>query len=136
MYKRAFNSTAEAKLADDLRKAHDAVISLVAINQNKIVGHIMLSGIKAPTKALTLAPLAVHPDFQGQGIGSALILKALDLAKKDGWQTIFVLGGTGYFEHLGFKVTSAEGLPSGCGNKKLMALSLNSGCPSSTGEMS
>lgn len=125
MYRLAFGGTAVAKLADDLRKTRDAIISLVALKEEQVIGHIMLSRLKTPANALTLAPLAVHPDFQRQGIGAALIRKGLDRAKQDGCTAIFVVGDTGYYERLGFVVNVAEGFPSPYAGGRFMLLSLD-----------
>lgn len=104
----AFGGPAPAKLADDLRTSGDAVISLVALNGRQLLGHIMLSRLKGPMKALMLAPFAVHPDFQARGIGVALLQKALERAKKTGWAVVFVLGDKGYYEHAGYAVKKGK----------------------------
>jgi putative acetyltransferase len=135
MYRLAFGGAAVAKLADDLRETRDAVISLVAVKEDKVIGHIMLSRLKAPMKALTLAPLAVHPDFQRQGIGATLIRKGLDRAKQDGCTAVFVLGDTGYYERLGFTVNAAKGFSSPYGGEHFMVLSFDPDNTPATGQV-
>jgi putative acetyltransferase len=92
IHRLAFDRPAEANLVDDLRQNGNAVISLVAERDRRIIGHILFSRLEAPMKALGLAPVAVHPSFQKQGVGLALIREGLDQAKKDGWMCVFVLG--------------------------------------------
>ena len=57
----AFPSDAESKLVDELRANNKAIISLVAFHEDQVLGHIMFS------------PVAVHPDFQAQGVSAKLI---------------------------------------------------------------
>ena len=73
----AFEQKDEVHLVETLRSSPDFIIelSLVAILNNLIVGHILFSKIlikseKTEIPALALAPLAVRPEFQNQGIGS------------------------------------------------------------------
>jgi putative acetyltransferase len=68
----AFGQSAEAELVRQLREAGDSVFSLVADEAGEIVGHVLLSKMDAPFKALALAPVSVVPARQRSGIGSAL----------------------------------------------------------------
>ena len=76
----AFETKAEANLVDSLRD-HDAhIISMVAVEVNKIVGHILFSPVTIATgesvaTLLGLAPMAVLPENQRQGVGSSLVEK-------------------------------------------------------------
>lgn len=76
----AFGRPAEAKLVDDLRQSGDAVISLVAERDGRIIGHVLFSKLKAPMKALGLAPVAVHLFFKSKA--SAWLLSERGLAKQ------------------------------------------------------
>ena len=74
----------EARLVENLRKSPDFIpeLSLVAVKDKMVVGHILFSRITIQTKigsfpALALAPMAVHPEFQHQGIGSELVRQGL-----------------------------------------------------------
>lgn len=118
----AFGRPAEAKLVEDLRQSGDAVISLVAERHGRIVGHVLFSKLKAPMKALGLAPVAVHPSFQKQGVGLAVIREGLDLAKKDGWMCVFVLGDPAYYGRFGFRVETAKGYSSPYSGDHYMAV--------------
>src|SRR5689334_22313063 len=80
----AFGRIAEATLVDQLRKDGDSVISLVAVDHASIIGHVMLSNMKARFKALALAPVSVRPDRQRSGIGSSLVREALTRARQAG----------------------------------------------------
>jgi putative acetyltransferase len=99
----AFPQPAEADLVDQLRADGDSVISLVAVDDGKVVGHIVFSKLTAPFRALGLAPVSVLPDRQNAGIGSRLIQAGLDRAVQDGWQGAFVLGEPEYYCRFGFE---------------------------------
>jgi putative acetyltransferase len=105
----AFPGPAEASLVNELRQSGDVEISLVATQRDRIVGHILFSKITAPMRALALAPVAVRPEFQRRGIGSALIRGGLDRARRDGWEAVFVLGDVRYYSRFGFSVEAARG---------------------------
>jgi putative acetyltransferase len=131
----AFRGPAEAKLVDDLRRFADVAISLVAADGDLILGHVLLSKLNAPIRALALAPVGVHPDFQRQGIGSALIRKGLERAYRDGWQAVFVLGDPGYYRRFGFSVDAAEGYVSPYSGKHFMMLALGQGTIPAVGHL-
>jgi putative acetyltransferase len=120
----AFHGPAEAKLVDDLRQSGDVVISLIATEGDKIMGHILLSKLGAPMRALALAPIAVHPGFQRRGIGSALIRNGLELARQGGWEAVFVLGDAGYYGRFSFSVEAAKGYISPYSGEHFMMLPL------------
>jgi predicted N-acetyltransferase YhbS len=91
LHMRAFGATAEADLVDALRGSGFAELSLVAAEPGAIVGHLLLSRLGAPVRALALAPLSVSPARQGSGLGTALVRRALARAAERGWQAVFVL---------------------------------------------
>ncbi|MGY6559796.1 MAG: GNAT family N-acetyltransferase [Nitritalea sp.] len=108
----AFGQENEAKLVDALRKNQTAFIpelSIVAIDNNKIVGHILFTkiGIKDEegklNESLGLAPMAVRPEFQKSGIGGQLVSKGLEVAKELGFNSVIVLGHEHYYPKFGFK---------------------------------
>jgi len=119
----AFGGDGEARLVDDLRQNDFAAISIVAEQQGKIVGHILLSRLAAPMRALALAPVGVHPSFQRQGIGSALIRKGLMRAQEDCWTSIFVLGDPAYYKRFGFNTDGARSYTSPYSGDHFMILS-------------
>ena len=131
----AFGAPAEADLVERLHADGDAVISLVAIEDQAIVGHVMFSKMTAPFRALGLAPVAVRPDRQGQGVGAALIREGLAQAAAAGWRGVFCLGNPAYYTPFGFDVALAGGFSSPYAGPYLMALALNGPLPATTGEI-
>ena len=105
----AFEEPREADLVNALRDNGDAVISFVALSTDgKLLGHILLSRLDAPMRALSLAPVSVLPEHQWRGIGSSLIRDALSLAEREDWQSVFVLGDPGYYGRFGFSSVAAK----------------------------
>jgi putative acetyltransferase len=131
----AFPGPDEARLVDGLRRTGDAVISLVAADGDRILGHILFSQLKAPIRTLALAPVGVHPDFQRRGIGSALIRKGLERALRDSWEAVFVLGDPGYYTRFGFSVDAAESYISPYSGRHFMMLPLRQGNLRAVGEL-
>lgn len=119
LLRRAFDGEAEACLTVALRPAE---IELVADAAGEITGHVLLSALEAPFRALALAPLAVEPLWQGQGIGAALVRAAIDRAA--GWDAIIVLGDPDYYRRFGFSVELAAGYACAYAGPFLMALPL------------
>jgi putative acetyltransferase len=104
----AFGQEDEAVLVDKLRENGDLTHSLIARDETgNIIGYLALSRLKSPEKSLALAPVAVHPAHQKQGIGDALIRKAIDDARKEGEALIFVLGDPAYYTRFGFSTETA-----------------------------
>jgi putative acetyltransferase len=108
----AFPTRAEAELVDRLRVDGSLVLSLVAERHGGVVGHVAFSRIvierEGPTGcAVSLAPVAVLPQYQRGGIGSALIERGAVLLAERGESLIFVLGDPGYYSRFGFSVAEA-----------------------------
>jgi putative acetyltransferase len=104
----AFNSNVEANLVKDLLADPSAkpALSLIAFVKDQAVGHILfttaqLSSIPKVEVSL-LAPLAVLPKFQKQGIGGNLIKKGIELLSKSNVDLVFVLGHPQYYQRYGF----------------------------------
>ena len=92
-------------LLDD--KTATPLLSLVAVNDDKLIGHILFtkaSVIQAtePVSAQILAPLAVLPDAQSKGVGGQLIKDGLIQLKESGVELVFVLGHPDYYPRSGF----------------------------------
>lgn len=110
--KLAFQQEDESKLIEKIRKGENFIpeLSIVAEIDNRIVGHILFSKIKiignSDYESLALAPMAVIPEFQRRGIGSELIKKGMDKAKKLGFDSIIVLGHKEYYSKFGFQRAS------------------------------
>ena len=78
-------------------------LSLVAIEDNKIVGYILFTKVKiGDYEEVALAPLAVLPEFQKKGIGGSLIKKGHEIAKKLGYHYSIVLGSEKYYPKFGY----------------------------------
>jgi putative acetyltransferase len=122
----AFGGPAEARLVDDLRHQGALAVSLVAEIEDRILGHIALSALTSPQRALALAPLAVAPPFQRLGIGSALVREAIDLCGHSGAAAIFVLGDPGYYGRFGFSADAAAPFPSPYAGRHFMMLRVTS----------
>ncbi len=102
----AFETSAEARLVDALRGGPGPLISLVAVAERDIVGHIMFSPVTltghGELAILGLAPMAVAPKRQRQGIGSSLVRAGLKDCERRGIDAVFVLGHPGYYPRFGF----------------------------------
>ena len=108
----AFPTTAEARLVDALRTARRLRISLVAVVDDAIVGHVAFSPVHVPgaTDGLGLAPLAVVPADQRRGIGAELVREGLAACEHVGCGFVVVLGDPSYYGRFGFKPASIFGL--------------------------
>ncbi len=62
------------------------------------------------TPAVALAPLAVHPDYQCFGVGSALIEEGLDACRRIGHRIVIVVGHPGYYPRYGFRSAREHGI--------------------------
>ncbi len=110
LYEVAFETSAEARLVDDLREQAQPVISLVAEEAGTIIGHILFSPVMLAghpeLKIMGLAPMAVLPDHQHRGIGSALVPAGLEQCRKLGIGGVVVLGHPGYYPRFDFRPAS------------------------------
>lgn len=125
----AFGNDAEGRLIDELRAAGHVRLSLVGEDDGQIVGHILFSDLAIHTASgvvdsLALAPLAVVPWRQRQGIGSALVRQGLQLCQEQGHRIVVVLGHPAYYPRFGFSPQLAEPLVSPYAGPSLMALEL------------
>lgn len=110
----AFPTDAESRLVDALRANGKAIISLVAVHDDQVLGHILFSPVSttplSESSGIGLAPVAVLPGVQSQGIGSQLIRDGLRLCKELGYDYCVVLGGPEYYSRFGFEKASRSGL--------------------------
>ena len=103
-------------------------LSLVAKKDNKIVGHILFTKVKIGNhEELALAPLAVLPEYQKQGIGSKLIQQGHKIAKELGYHYSIVLGSETYYPKFGYIPAIQYGIkaPFEVSNENFMAIKLN-----------
>ena len=131
--RRAFGQDNEALLVDALRQTEgfDPALSLVAVREGRVVGHVLFSGIHIKTErcdvsALALAPMAVLPEYQRQGIGSALVREGLDVCRRAGHSIVVVVGHADYYPRFGFRLAAECELrsPFAVPSEAFMALSL------------
>lgn len=114
----AFRTDGEAKVVDRLREICHPFISLVAEVNGKVVGHILFTPVQLNTSkdlildGMGLAPLAVLPEYQSKGIGSALCESGLEKIRAMGTPFVVVLGHPGYYPHFGFKPAADFGIRS------------------------
>ena len=102
----AFETSAEADLVDALRAKGVEVISLVADIDGAVVGHILFSPVslsgQSQLNVVGLGPMAVVPQHQREGIGSALVREGLKRCKQLRCHAVVVLGHAEYYPRFGF----------------------------------
>ncbi len=140
----AFGEDEEARLIDTLREsgAFDPALSIVADHNDTIIGHILfppvtIESANGTVPALALALLSVHPDYQGQGIGSALVEEGLKECRRLGNRICIVVGHPTYYPLFGFLSAREQGISVQfpCPDESLMALSLVPGALDGVGGM-
>lgn len=113
----AFETTAEADLVNALRESGTLYISLVAEEREEIVGHIFftpvqLVGDRTGLRLMGLAPMAVVPVRQNQGLGSQLVVAGLKACREQGVDAVVVLGHPHYYPRFGFTPSVKFGIKS------------------------
>jgi predicted N-acetyltransferase YhbS len=106
LHERTFGPGRFAKTAYRLREqaAHRVDVSFTARIGTLLVGSVWLSPVRiGETKALLLGPLTVEPAFREQGVGQALIERALKEAKAKGHRLVILVGDEPYYGKCGFK---------------------------------
>ena len=107
--------SAEARILDSIRSVCPDVVSLVAVDAGRIVGHVFFSPVYVTTaggavQGMGLAPMAVIPDRQRQGIGSLLVQAGIDAMRERRCPFVIVLGHPEYYPRFGFVPASQHGL--------------------------
>jgi predicted N-acetyltransferase YhbS len=107
----------EQFFVERLRKSEAFIpeLSLAALLDNKIVGHIVLSKINIKNdekeyQTLILAPVSVLPEFQNRGIGSQLIKAAHQKATELGYTSVILVGHEDYYPRFGYKKAAGFGI--------------------------
>ena len=113
VHQKAFGQEEEGQIVERIRKSEGFIpqLSLVAEIDGVVVGHILFSKIHIETshdnkQTLSLAPMAVLPDFQKQGIGGKMIKAGIQKADELGFDSIIVLGHPDYYPNFGFEKAS------------------------------
>jgi putative acetyltransferase len=128
----AFGRDAEARLVDALRDGGYVRVSLVAEVDSHIVGHILFSTLPIITslgtiESLALAPMAVIPARQRQGVGSLLVCEGLRDCRESGHRIVLVLGHPEFYPRFGFSAKLTERLRSPFSGPAFMAVELTPG---------
>ncbi|ELR66156.1 Acetyltransferase [Photobacterium marinum] len=114
LLKAAFETEAEANLVMKLRENGRCTLSLVACSdEGEVIGHLFFSPVTVDGQDDNwqgLAPLAVKPEFQRQGIGLALMEEAKETLAEFGYPVTVVLGHSDYYPKVGFVKASDYGL--------------------------
>jgi putative acetyltransferase len=125
----AFGQQDEGRLVDALRDGGYARLSLVAEDGGRVIGHLLFSDLPIRTEggtvgALALAPLAVIPSRQRQGVGTLLVREGLRACAEAGHRVVVVLGHPDYYPRFGFSAELAERLKAPFSGPAFMALEL------------
>jgi putative acetyltransferase len=126
----AFGQELEGEIVTALRSGGYVRLELVAEQAGEVVGHILFSDLTIRTDqgivpALALAPMAVRPAWQNQGIGSALVRQGLELCRQQGHRIVIVLGHPQFYPRFGFSAPLAQPLTSPFSGKEAwMAVAL------------
>ena len=108
----AFEREDEANLVDVLRREADPYLAFVAEAEGLVIGHVVFTPISIDgggPAAMGLAPVAVEPNAQNRGVGSALVRRGLDACREREVGLVFVLGHPEYYPRFGFSPASKLG---------------------------
>ncbi len=121
IHEQAFGGTYESGVVEGLRIADRVTLSLVAENDDRVVGHVIFSPIKFEqypneSRWAALGPIGVLPENQGLGIGSQLLMRGLEGCRDVGINGVVLLGSPIYYSRFGFVRASDHGLTSEFGD--------------------
>jgi putative acetyltransferase len=124
-----FGGEDEPGLIERLRADRLVAVSLVAVEEASLVGHILFSDLAVeldgrPVRAVSLAPMCVRGDRQRQGVGSALVRAGLATVGDAGYVAVIVLGHPEFYPRFGFSADLAARLASPFPGRAFMALEL------------
>jgi putative acetyltransferase len=114
----AFEGDAEVQVVQGIQADpnFNSKLSLMALYDGKVVGHLIFSPMTLPgaehLALLGLGPIGVLPDYQNQGVGSALMYEGLEACRRLKADAIFVLGDPRYYRRFGFQPTTGTGFTS------------------------
>lgn len=135
---RAFGREDEAQLVQALREDGCLFLALVAEAHGQLIGHVAFSSLPLESEsgtiiAAALAPMAVAPDWQRKGVGSALIHRGLTMCRERKVPAVVVLGEPRYYSRFGFTATAALKLVAPFSGEAFQALELTPGALSDLG---
>lgn len=114
LHEAAFGRHFEARLVETLRRKARPYLGLVALARDELVGHLLFTPVRCTSqpdaRLLGLAPMAVAPGWQRQGIGSRLVKGGLSAARDTGARAVVVLGDPAYYGRFGFVPASGHEL--------------------------
>lgn len=140
LLREAFGGDKEVELMEKLYAGEELSLSLVAESGGDIAGHVSftrapVAGPEGTSEVAWLAPLAVRPDKQRQGIGSSLVNAGLESCMMLGFSHIIVLGYPEFYTRLGFSTEEASKVTSRWPKETLMAVALSEDVPVLEGEL-
>ncbi len=115
IHEKAFGRIQEADVINKLHLNCHELLSLIALHEDQLIGHILFSpatieGDHGVLEGMGLAPVAVLPDYQRKGIGSKLVRSGMDILEKNSCPFIIVLGHPHYYPRFGFETASKYGV--------------------------
>jgi putative acetyltransferase len=112
VHQSCFPTEGEAKLVDSLRDAGRLTVSLLAVDEQGVVGHVAFSPVTAGNGAsgLGLGPLAVAARSRRQGVGARLVRAGLEACRAADCGWVVVLGDPAYYSRFGFRAARQFGL--------------------------
>jgi putative acetyltransferase len=118
VHEAAFGGPNEGRVVDALREGATPYVGLVALEGDRVIGHVAFSPATlhcygAPYTIMALGPMAVRPDRQRRGIGSALARAGLDACRRLGHEVVVVLGPPAFYARFGFVTARPVGVMCG-----------------------
>ena len=115
IHRQAFGQDMEADIVDTLRINCKDLLSLVAVEEGRLIGHSLFSPawIRNPhdnIAGMGLAPMAVLPEWQRRGVGSRLVREGIERLAAGRCPFIIVLGHPDYYPRFGFQIASRFGI--------------------------
>ena len=112
---KAFGQESEAELVEKLRNRGMLIVSLVALSDGQVAGHIAFSSVTVKSEnssfqAIALGPMAVLPEYHQKGIGSQLVRAGLEECRHLGHEIVVLVGHPDYYPRFGFVPARSKGI--------------------------